>query len=349
MQYNVKGVLLKTVFSGTGSQPQWDIETSQWNKDYFDSHQFSINIAASIMDLAQNLNITMDLPPKDTSISANATFRIWRTVTTMSGKISNLGPQQIFELFSFKETLNFDTDRAGLLQVSFTYDPEKKEFRSASSSIAWNGFSATFVASYLKRYELNENGWFIPNDAEEKIYPSSFSLEYNKTFKRDSLKDDKLSFSLSLHPTFNFNLQRYTYSRFSFVLGFTFKIRDFLDITFSSTSENTVVFRYFQDIPIFDLPIKLPGEKNFFIDLLNSLRFDNDMLRRDSGFKLKSFDVNLVHYLGDWNASLNIKLSPYLENRVYLFNTQISFMIQWLPLAEIKSEIQHDKDIWTFK
>ncbi|MDR2807401.1 MAG: LPS-assembly protein LptD [Spirochaetaceae bacterium] len=349
-QYNIKGVLAKTIFSGTGLEPHWDIEGSQWNKDYFDNHQFSVNLAASVMDLSQNLNIAMDMPPEDSAITANATVRIWRSETTLSGKINNPGPEQIFDLFTLKETFTFDTARSGSLQASLIYDPEKEELRSVSSNIAWNGISASFVASYLKSYELDaEMGWFIPADAEEKMQPSTFSLEYNKTFKHDSLEQNNLSFSLSLHPTLTFNLQRYTYSRFSFVLGFTMKIRDFLDITFSSTSENTVVFRYFQDVPFFDLPIELPGEKNFFIDLLNSFRFDNEMIRRNSGFKLKSFDLHLVHHLGDWDASLGIKLSPYLDGRVYQFNNQVSFVVQWSPLAEIKTEIQHDKDTWIFK
>jgi lipopolysaccharide assembly outer membrane protein LptD (OstA) len=348
-QYSVKGVLAKTVFSGTGAEPKWDIEGSQWHKDYYDSHRFSINLSASVMDLSQTLSIVTDLPPEDTALTANATIRIWRSETTMKGKINNLGPERVLDLFSLTETLNFDTERAGSLQLSFTYDPEKKEFRSTSSSIAWNGISASFVESYVKPYELGESGWFIPADAEEKMQPSRFSLEYNKTFKHDSLEQNNLSFLLNLHPSLVFDLQRYTYSKFSFVFGFTVKIRDFLDITFSSTSENTVIFRYFQDLPFFKLPIELPGEKNFFIDLLNSFRFDNEMIRRNSGFKLKAFNLNLVHHLGDWDATLGIKLTPYLDGKVYRFNNQISFMVQWSPLDVIKTEIHHDKDTWTFK
>jgi hypothetical protein len=57
--------------------------------------------------------------------------------------------------------------------------------------------------------------------------------------------------------------------------------------------------------------------------------------------------------MGDWNATLGITLSPYLDQGVtpfsYKFNTQISFVVQWLPISEIKTDIAIDKDQWVFK
>jgi hypothetical protein len=100
-----------------------------------------------------------------------------------------------------------------------------------------------------------------------------------------------------------------------------------------------------QDIPLFsDLrdKIEVPGEKNVFIDLINSFRFDDEQLRRESGFKLKSLGFSATHFLGDWNATLSVSTSPYLQGRVYKFITNVSFLIQWLPISEIKSEVYYD-------
>ena len=136
-------------------------------------------------------------------------------------------------------------------------------------------------------------------------------------------------------------------------MGFTLGISSFLDISLNTTSENAVVFRYFQNLPFFDLPVELPGEQNCLVDLFNSFRFDDDTLRRSSGFKLKSFRLNLVHHLGDWNAKLGITLSPHLDQSesrpVYKFNNEISFLIQWVPISEIKTEITANKDKIVFK
>ncbi|MDR2435691.1 MAG: LPS-assembly protein LptD, partial [Treponema sp.] len=142
---------------------------------------------------------------------------------------------------------------------------------------------------------------------------------------------------------------------FDFTLGLTLEIAKFVDLTLSTTSENPLVFWYVKDWPIFDLPDELAkGERrNLFKDLADSFRFDNDELRRQSGFKLKAFNLNINHHLGDWNAILGMTLSPYLDRTgaapVYKFNNTISFVVQWVPITEIKTDINYDKEKWTFK
>jgi hypothetical protein len=104
-------------------------------------------------------------------------------------------------------------------------------------------------------------------------------------------------------------------------------------------------------LPFFTTSVPLPPgvETNLFVDLFNSFRFDNDNLRRESAFKLKSFGLNVVHHLGDWDATFGITLSPYLDSTAgtipsWKFNNQISFLIKWAPIEEIRTEIRNDKD-----
>jgi hypothetical protein len=149
------------------------------------------------------------------------------------------------------------------------------------------------------------------------------------------------------------DLQRFTNSSFNFTLNFTLGISKFLDLTLGTTSSNTSIYRYFRNWSFFDVPGNLPviGETNIIKELVNSFRFDDEGLRQDSGFKLKSFNLSLLHHLGDWDAKLDMKLSPYLPpgGREYKFNTEISFVVQWLPISEIKTEIIHNKDKIEFK
>jgi hypothetical protein len=74
------------------------------------------------------------------------------------------------------------------------------------------------------------------------------------------------------------------------------------------------------------------------------------MLRRRSGYKLKDFSLVLTHYLGDWNAKLGVRLTPYLDQTgitpAYKFNTEVSFLIQWIPVSEFKTEVKYDKDVF---
>jgi hypothetical protein len=101
------------------------------------------------------------------------------------------------------------------------------------------------------------------------------------------------------------------------------------------------------------MPVELyqGQEKNIFIDLLNSFRFDNNDLRRQSGFKLKTMSLSLTHFPGDWNAKLTMNMTPYLPpgSKNYKFSNEISFLIQWLPIGEIKTQIDYSKEVLTIK
>jgi hypothetical protein len=176
---------------------------------------------------------------------------------------------------------------------------------------------------------------------------------------------------LNFNSGLSFDLQRYTNSNFNLTLGLTLGIAGFLDLTLSARSENAVIFRYFRDMPgIEDIDrmkniksIYLEGEQNnIFIDLFDSFNFADETKRQRSGFKMKALSLSANHHLGDWNAILNITMSPYLDNTTdpsqpkYDMNADISFLVQWVPISEIKSDIKYEKkkevnglNPWTIK
>jgi hypothetical protein len=258
------------------------------------------------------------------------------------------------------ETFRFGS--LGSLQQYMVFDPEKNEFNTLTTTLSLGGLSAAYTAVRQIPYRLNHNtaagynpalpvGWV--QEGTEDLVSRDFSLAYVKNFDPKKFWNDRLSFSLNLNTSLNLDLQRYTYSRFRFALGFTLGISNFLDLSFSTNSENAMIYRYFKDL--LDLPFDLPdGEQNnFFLDLFNSFRFDDDQRRKSSGFKLKSFTLSAVHHLGDWNAKLDLSFSPYLDQTAfpyeYRFNNTISFIVQWVPISEIKTEARLDKDVWVFR
>jgi hypothetical protein len=301
------------------------------------------------------------LPPKDSALSSNATFRAWISETSVRNRI--LFPleedERKIEPVYFTETLRFTP--FGSFQQYVVYDPEQSEYTTLTSSLTLTlGLSASFSAIYAQPYRYNyngsvdnsqANGWILMDG--KSLNPHEFKLAYVKTFSQNSLWGNRLSFSLSLNTSLAFDLQRYTNSKFNFSLGLKTKITNFLDLDFSTNSENTVVFKYFQNLPFFDLPTQLyqGQETNFFVDLLNSFRFDNDDLRRQSGFKMKALNISLIHHLGDWNAKLTVAMTPYLPqgSRSYQFNNEVSFLIQWVPIGEIKTQIDYVKEQLTVK
>jgi hypothetical protein len=374
LSYSFRGLLAKSEFDPDSlpkdspailpddiwnTEPRWKIKYGAWDKELLDSHQLSANINADIMDKMQSLIITTILPPKNPTLSGNATTRVWIAELNTSMQVLEPwdGDKRKLDPLYFTGTLKFGN--LGSLQQYMVYDPEDREYRTLTTRLKLWVFSADFTAIHGIPYEFNYeptktsgNGWIQKGSAG--IHPQDLRFGFSKSMPAKSFWKDRISLAFSASSNLLIDLQRYTYSKFDATLGFTLGITDFLDLSFGATSENAMVYRYLRRIPAFQLPIPEIGEQNVFKDLINSFRFDDKELRTQSGFKLKSLNLKATHHLGDWNAVLGINLFPYLERPTggtpyYKFNTQLSFLVQWLPISEIKSEINVDKDKWTFK
>jgi hypothetical protein len=356
--YSLGGLFARTKFDGSGvtdteDDPHWEWEYGEWTKEKLNTHTVSANIAASVMDYNQNLTVSAVLPPKDASLAGNATVRAWISETKATTSITEPWNEdkRVFKPVNITETLKFGT--LGSFTQYIVYDPEQKEYTNLSSSLALSGFTASYTMAYGMPYKLLPTGWVQTGDKD--LNPLDFSLSYQKSFKKDQLWNKRLSFSANVNSNIKFDLQRYTYSSLTFSLGLSVGIANFMELSISTSSANSQIYRYFQNLPFFSTSVDLPPglETNFFKDLINSFRFDDAELRRSSGFKLKSFNLNMVHHLGDWNAKLGITLSPYLDKTAsppaYKFNNQISFTVQWVPIEEIRTEMTYEKDKITFK
>ncbi|GHV88008.1 hypothetical protein AGMMS50267_03680 [Spirochaetia bacterium] len=361
LQYSLRGLIAKSVYKDVPAadldptqkytDPSYDIEKGDLkDKDKIDTHKITANLSALVRDKAQTLSLSTDLPPEDATFSANATMNIWKSTTTVGGQIVQpfKEDERKFNPINFSESLTFYTGYSA--QQSFTYDPELKEFTNLNSSLTLKDFRATYTMNRIKAFELDidKGGWIVPADATEKLNPVTLNMSYSKGFGQEKLWQERFSWRVNITTSMNFDLQRYTYSKLTFGLGVTLGITKFLNLTLSTTSENAVIMRYFQQLV--DLPIELPGEKNPFLDLVNSFRFDDRELRKQSGYKIKSFNLNLVHHLGDWDATLIMSVIPRLNSttRKNEINTDISFLIKWIPISEIKTDLQY-KDTGTEK
>jgi hypothetical protein len=390
-QYLVKGLIAKSELEGTaGNNPDdahWKIIKGKWDKENLDNHRASANFQALVINKNQNLSITADIPPEDSAFTGDAAMRIWISETSFNGKIrgktetekakeagittpvdtknktvtfGDLFADPVFEPLRVTETLRFNNSFS--VSQDVVYDPEEEKFTSTTSSLSLYGLTASFTATYSTTYSLEDTNpvadsqtWEWITSSDSSFSPREFKLGYNRAFKKDDLWKKRLSFTLGINTALTFNLQQFTKSEFTFDLKFTLGITKFLDITLGTNSANGSIYRYFMNTPLFDIPDGLPvyGETNLLKDLFNSIRFDDNNLRRQSGFKWKSFNLKLDHHLGDWNAKLIMDLAPYLTTgpgpREYKFNTEISFIVQWLPISEIKTEIIHDKDKFEFR
>ena len=367
ISYDIRGLLAKTVFDGTNvtdilNKPEWNWEFGEWTKEKLETHTLSTRLEASVMDYIQSISVSAVLPPKSSSLTGNAIFRAWISETRVRNTITEpfddlkrvIQPIYFTESLKFNNWISFDQ--------SLTYDPEIKEWISLTSSLNLWRFTARYQMSYISPYYLNYNrlldplkpaGWIQMGD--KNFEPQELSFSFSNSFPKRALWNNGPFLTFNIGSSLIFDLQRYTYSRLTFSLGLGLEISKFMEIQFSTSSENAQMYRYFKDSFFFKTSVPLPAEAetNFFVDLLNSFRFDNDELRRHSAFKLKTFKLDVVHYLGDWTATLGIALSPYLDQTTsvpsWKFNNEISFMVKWIPIEEIRTEIGMDKDRMTFR
>ncbi|MDR0452897.1 MAG: LPS-assembly protein LptD, partial [Treponema sp.] len=360
-QYSLRGLLAKSVFEdqvlAAGEEigdPEYTIEYGEWTKEKLDTHLVRAQISALVMDHAQDVSVSLDLPPRDSSLYNAATMRIWISETSFNQRINKPfdTEERLFLPMTFTESLRFSQNYS--FSQNVVYDPELDDFTSLNSSLQLHYVRVGYTMSRYRPYDLTNRGWEVKPGTDETFNPREFRAEYSQTYAKQELWKDRISFRISVGSSLSLDLQRYTYSKFLFNFSFTLGITKFLDISFNTSSENAVVFRYIQDLPVFGFEGEIPGEKNVFIDLINSFRFDNEILRRSSGFKLKSFGLSLTHHLGDWTAKLDWRLSPYLDTSgtppySYRFNNEISFVVQWIPISEAKTEITYNKDVFEIK
>jgi lipopolysaccharide assembly outer membrane protein LptD (OstA) len=338
LQYILKGTWVKTTYLGDVASGSWLTSYGEWTKDYISLHQIQLNVNASTGSQTQSSSLFLDLPPRDSNLKSATTISLGISRTSVSFTISDPFETPVYNPITATEELKLNQKIS--LKQDLIYDPKLKAITS------WN--TGTVLGPLSAYYRAQRN------TATETLDPISLSVNYVDSFKNSELWKNRISYTLDINSSLNMDLQRYTNSVFSFSLGTTLKIAQFLDLSFSTKSQNSVVFRYVQNWPVWDSHTNMPGEQNPLIDLLDSFRFDNEELRKKSGFKLKSLSFKAVHYLGDWNATLGIDLNPYLNTTVtpkrYQFNTSVSFLVQWSPIPEIKTETFSDsKNGFVFK
>ena len=382
LQYTFGGTMVRSrrYIDGDGPEltPHWGSWVRQETKEGelipgLTSHRLSSNVAANIINRQQNLTLTADLPPFDPLISTNATFRVWISETNArmefkKPEMINNEPNEEWkkEPLHLTETLRFG--RVGTFSYYMVMDPEEDyEITTITSSLSLWNFRAAFTARKMVRWEFDPidplspstgGRWIQPPEEEPALNPTELSFTYNRSFSNIDIISNRLSFSTNVNSRLLFNLQQYTNSNFQFTLGFSLRVIGFLDLTLSATSDNKVIFRYFKGIPgMEDLTAMYSDgpQNNLFVDLLDSFNFADESKRLRTGFKMNRFNLSAVHYLGDWKAELGIAIMPYLNNTLptpkYEVNADISFLVQWSAITEVKSDIRYERrtEKWTVK
>ena len=189
-------------------------------------------------------------------------------------------------------------------------------------------------------------GWNV--HSEKDFIPVSVSLAYSTTSKTFRYWKNRITWAPAVSTSIVFDCLKMTESYFKFIPSITFKINEFLDLTFSSESRDSVIFRYIQDyVGYKDL---VGGETNPLKDLWDSFSFWDEDARKASGFKLKNLKVTMTHKLCDWDLSASFTVKPRLLTvnsvKTYDFSPYFTIAVVWRPLASMKTEILDEYGDW---
>ena len=352
LAWNMNADLIRTVFDGKVDNPDWKTETFDWDKKYIKVHTATTALGISLANYEQKITVESNLSPLLESYKGTSGFSWFFGSLVMDSRLYE--KEKAYKKWfwdPFTLSLNWKLPLDVILSQQFVYDIEEDTPSRLNFTASRGYFSAFYTINNTIPYILDrDNGWVF-DGTKKKFVPSAAGFTFNNGSKPLQLYQwkNRIFFQANLASNLSFNLLKLTDSNFDFIPTITLKIFEFMDISFSSNSRNDVIARYFQDW--INLPAPLPGETNLGNDLIKSFNFFNRQDREQSGFKLKSLNIDITHYLHDWTMSLKTTLKPELKttNNVtrYDFIPTITFMVQWKPISDIKVSVKSEKDVFS--
>ena len=356
--------MIRTEFVGDEDNPDWDYHKADLtDEDSFTVHNLNFVFGASEFDkkIYQTLSLTTTLPPQVDSYKGTLTLGFpYVTLSAGTGVHQKSRDDDTWVKDDFTQSLSVSMF-AGRLKFTQSYAYNREEDYKSSLRFSLSGFnlSASYTASYVTGYRFDRNkGWISISDKEFQPYQATLSYSSGtKTFKRWA---DRISVAPSLSTSFVYDCIRPTSSYFRFIPALTFKVNNFLDISFSMETRNSSIYRYFCPESDFNTYYEGAGERNIFTDLMNSFRFDDESRRKASAFKLQTLKISVTHDLDDWDLNCSFSISPRLMTSstngfdssknngrsYYDFSPYFSISVAWRPLASMKTQIVDEYGEW---
>ena len=359
ISWNTTVKVIQTEFLGDADNPEWKYNLAElWDKDDFTAHTLSATISAEEGEYSQTLTLSTKLPPQIDEYTGTLKFGFpLASLSFSSGLRQKSANDETYEKLPFQQSASLKLfDKKLTLSESYNFKLEDWHSDSLKFSASYSGFSLSYTMSYIYGYDFDSDAKAWKKKTEQEFQPSSINFSYSTSGKTMYAWKNRITLSPALSTSISYDCLRPTNSSFRFVPSLTFKIHEFLDLTFSAESSNNVIFRYFQKYT--DYGDVIPGETNPFVDLFNSFKFwsddefydSNQTARKSSGFKVKTFKITVSHSLHDWDmaASLSFKPRTITENgkSTYDYSPYFSFGVTWRPLPSMKTQIVDEYGEW---
>lgn len=323
-----------------GETPIYTTTGSTWDSDGIPSHSLSMVLGAVPYGNSQSFTINATLPPLDASYQASLQSQLGPVSLGASGK---------YYYSSDDERWYFDSARANAvwrindrvsLSDTFAWSIEDEHPESNSTNLNLWDLGATFSMAWDQEYSYDSGNWLASGDY--LLRPDNLSVSYRSNLPTYYFWRDRLSLKLSANSSLAFDFQRFTESYLSFDFKLESSLSKFMDISFSTNSQNTRLYRYLVGLPGFEVVTDTEIDRvNILEDLVDSFNFFSLSARKSSAFKLKKIKVSLVHHMGDWDLTASYTGTSELEYEdnvyKYVFSPEISMVLTWVAIPEIKS------------
>ncbi len=340
--------ILRTEFTGTASEPEWDYKLPDWDEESITQNSLNLDMAASELanTFSQTLSLNLNLPPVlgsiGWSLSMKAPYCDSFSLSSSYKKDSKTSEEWTFAPLSQSSKWSF-FDKALSVSQSFIYNIEEEHASSFSIGLTWKKLQFNFNMNHSFPYTFDEDQGWVKGD-EKTFQAENMNLSYSWNDASFYAWKNRISIKPSVSTKLTMNLVRPTESSFSINGSLSFKINEVLDLTFSAESRNSSIFKYVQGLS--SINAEIPGEKNLFVDLFDSFAFWDEDLRKKSAFKLQTLSLKVTHELHDWKLSAEFSVSPRLmkDTKPYYFDFSPYFKLSvvWKPLSSMTTTIVDD-------
>ncbi|MEI8092729.1 MAG: hypothetical protein WCG80_00795 [Spirochaetales bacterium] len=285
------------------------------------------------------------LPPQTTNLSGGASldYQIPLGHLTTRTQWKNTGAD--WKSDPWESSLEVTPLEGLTFKESFVYDLVKYQPQSSTTQVTWAGLALQYRQLQTLGYHFDPvtRRWVATGVTD--FLPQELNTTYSLTVPLQQSWENRQSVSGNFSFSWPINLQQISQMPVSFNYGLQYKLYRFVDLQISQSVVNRTVFLYFPWL-IDSLGVSNIQSVNFLTDVWDSLSFWDDVARHRAGFKMSSLSVSLVHYLEDWQLKIAYSGSPQLAGTKpqFQWTGTLSVTAQWLPVPELKTQLQWDKD-----
>ncbi len=325
LKYLPTSTTLAPIVTATG--PSWDATNVTDNT-------LISTLALKTPDTADSLGLSLQMPPLIPTFGVTATGAVGIFSARFQGSLSQTAGVIQYQPLVTSATLQFAKSISASEEIQV--DPNTSSLSRSTSSVQLGGLTTSLVAQQM--LPVSPIGTVL--GTQQEFLASALQVSYVAGGQPLWFWKDRIRLDPSVNSSWNLNLQNFTNNLFTFSLNLNLSIYKFLELSFSSVSNNTKTYRYIPGLP------EQVGEPwvNPITDLLDSFDFFNVQTRTESAFKIQSLAFKIVHHLQDWDVTVQYQGTPTLStvSGKYEWSPSFAINVAWVAVPQVNSNIKGD-------